>query len=356
MRLSSSIFIGAALILLGACTATPPKDSAAEARHQAETAATLMRAFESGRGIAAQDPAFVPQLEEATLAYLLLRGPSPYAGARRLLDFRDRWPNHPLLAIYLPESDDKGRTFHFQDEDAFRTGTFLNSYESALFSPFFRRALLEYLSQPSWDEAGLVRLTKRLELALRFTPRYSGIYPNQISDETAQAVKAFLKEEPSGLTADRLHMLLVWDRRNAAWEGGRRQADADLKGLQESTKDELLKLELKDALAAPVAKPETYFWMSFFIPGLGQIAQGDLQGGLLLGGLTVSAWVWMGAKLAMANNATDDASRQVAYGDAALAGGLGLLGHGFTAMNAAENARFMNIVVEWDLLSKPRLQ
>jgi hypothetical protein len=199
-------------------------------------------------------------------------------------------------------------------------------------------------------------LSKRLRLALRFTPRYAGFYPNQLTPEVKKAVEAYLKDEPQGPTAERLHMLLWWDERNLAWEDGRGKIDAQLRQLQESTQDELLKLEIKDALEAPVVKPERYFWMSFFVPGLGQIAQGDLQGGLLLGGLTVSAWVWMGTKLAAANNAADDVGRKVAYGDAAWAGSLALLGHGFTATSAAENARFMNIVLEWDLLSKPRLQ
>jgi hypothetical protein len=344
------------LALWAGCAAAPKKDAAAEARKDAETAATLRRAFDAGRAVAPQDPAFVPQLEEASLAYLLLRSPNNYAGMRRLLDFRDRLPAHLLLGVYLPEADDKGHFFPGQDDEAFRTGSFFNSYDPALFSPFFRQTLLEYLSQAAWDDAGLLRLTKRLKLALRFTPRYAGVYPNQISPELRKAVEAYLLEEPLGPAADRLHMLLWWDERNAAWEGGRREADAKLQRLKDGTHDELLKLELQDALAAPIAKPERFFWMSFFVPGLGQVAQGDLQGGLLLGGLTVSAWVWMGTKLAAANDATDDAGRKVAYGDAAWAGSLALLGHGFTAANAAENARFMNIVVEWDLLSKPRLQ
>ncbi len=216
--------------------------------------------------------------------------------------------------------------------------------------------MLEYLSQADWDEAGLLRLEKRLTLAVSLTPRFGPVYPNQLKPEARQALEAYLKEEPQGVTADRLHMLLWWDERNGAWAEGRRQADDKLRHLADTTKDELLKLELKDALEAPVAKPERAFWMSFFVPGLGQISQGDLSGGLLLGGLTLSAWVWMGEKLLEANNAGDAASRQVAYGDAAFGGSLALMGHAFTAMNAQENAHLMNIVVEWDLLSKPRLQ
>lgn len=356
MRRFGSIFLG--LILIAGCAAGPKKDEAAQARKDAETAATLRRAFDAGRSVALQDPAFVPQLEEATLDYLLARSNvATYAGAKRLLELRDRWPNHPLLPIYMPAADAAGHYFHFQDDEAFRTGAFFNSYEVALFSPFFRQTLLEYLSKADWDDAGLERLRKRLSMALRFTPRYAGVYPNQLTAENKEAIEEYLKkEEPQGPTADRLHMLLWWDERNSAWASGRRAADLRLKALQESTSDELLKLELKDALAAPVAKPERAFWMSFFIPGLGQISQGDLQGGLLLGGLTVSAWVWMGTRLAQANQTDEDGTRRVAYGDAAWAGSLAMLGHAFTAMNAAENARFMNIVIEWDLLSKPRLQ
>src|SRR6185369_11717250 len=157
------------------------------------------------------------------------------------------------------------------------------------------------------------RLRKRLVLALRLTPRYAGVYPNQITAENREAFEAYIKkEEAQGPAADRLHMLLWWDDRNSAWASGRREADTKLRDLQASTSDELLKLELKDALAAPVAKPERAFWMSFFVPGLGQISQGDLQGGLLLGGLTVSAWVWMGTRLAQANQTDDDATRRVA--------------------------------------------
>ena len=59
---------------------------------------------------------------------------------------------------------------------------------------------------------------------------------------------------------------------------------------------------------------------------------------------------------AVANASSDDAVRRVAYGDAAWGGGLAVLGHAFTALNAAEQARFINIVVEWDLLSKDRLK
>ncbi len=91
----------------------PQKDLGAEARRDAETAATLRRAFDAGRSLAPQDPAFVPQLEESTLAYLLSRGKARYAGTRRLLDLHDRQPDHPLLKIYLPAPDEKGRFFRF---------------------------------------------------------------------------------------------------------------------------------------------------------------------------------------------------------------------------------------------------
>jgi hypothetical protein len=118
----------------------------------------------------------------------------------------------------------------------------------------------------------------------------------------------------------------------------------------------LLKLEITDALQAQGPAPESAFWLSMALPGLGQVANGDLQGGILLGGLTAAAWAWLVNKLRQAGQAPDGTSRDVAYGDAAWAGALALLGHGFTAYNAAEQARFINIMIEWDLLSRPRLK
>jgi hypothetical protein len=354
-RASLAALLAAAWLLAG-CAGASKKDAGAEAAKRQESAATLRRAFDAGRSIAPADPAFVAQLQDGTLAYLLQRGPAPYAGARRLLDLEEHLPGHPLVGILLPPADAAGARFHLQDEEAFRSGLYFNSYDPALFGPFFRTLLLDYLKRPAVDEAEFLKTYKALELSLRFTPRWAGVYPNQLAPETQQAMRAFSKEQPDSPVADRLEMLRLWDERNGAWAGGRAKADAQMKALRDRTKDELLKLELKDALAAPVGRPERAFWMSFLVPGLGQVSQGDIQGGILLGGLTASAWVWMASKLAVAHNAGDDDTRQTAYGDAAWAGGLALLGHTFTGMNAAENVRFMNIVLEWDILSRPRAE
>jgi hypothetical protein len=129
-----------------------------------------------------------------------------------------------------------------------------------------------------------------------------------------------------------------------------------MQDLKKSTPDELLRLEIADALQASGPSPDSAFWMSLALPGLGQVVNGDLQGGVLLGGLTAAAWVWLVGKLGQASRATDDASRNVAYGDAGWAGLLVGVGHLFTAYNASEQARFINITIEWDILSRPRLK
>lgn len=333
---------------LGACASAPRKSEDAERR---ETAQALRAAIETGRVIGAADPAFTPLLEEASLAWLLYRGPAPMAGARRLLDMRER--GQDLAGVFL-SSPAASKLPAVTDSEAFRSGQFFNSYDPALFRPFFRHALWAALREPGLDDERVLGLLEPLELALRFTPRYAGVYPNLIDDDLKRDLRDYLQRQPSGTASDRFRMLLLWDERNGVWEAERKRIDAEMERLAEASQDELLKLELKDALAAPRAKPNRAFWMSLAVPGLGQIAHGDIQGGILLGGLTFSAWAWMGSKLAQSAG-MDAAGRRIAYGDAAWAGGLALLGHGFTAMNAAEQARFINIVVEWDLLSKDRL-
>jgi hypothetical protein len=352
MKRLLALAIGGAL--LGGCAAAPVKP-ADEAAHRAATARVLAAAFDAGRTAGPADPAFTPRLEEASLAWLLYRGAAREAGARRLLDLRERSPLSPLVPVFFDAPEMAGLPALQQEED-FRNGLYFNSYDSALFRPFFRQALLGYLRSPKVSPEQLLELSAPLELAVKLTPRYAGFYPNQLMPETRAALEAFLKEHPQGTAADRVQMLLLWDQRSGAWAREREQLEKRLADLAASTTDELLKLELRDALVAPLAKPERAFWMSAILPGLGQIAHGDLQGGILLGGLTLSAWIWMGSKLAAAQGSDDDAARKVAYGDAAWAGGLALLGHGFTAMNAAEQARFINIVIEWDVLSKDRLQ
>lgn len=335
-------------LCLGACASPPHKPDQAA---RLETARGLRSAIDAGRALGAADPAFTPLLEEASFAWLLLRGPAPAAGARRLLDLRER--GHEIGGSFLALSG-AAKAFPVMESEAFRSGQFFNSYDPALFRPFFRHALLDALKDPALDDEKMLALLEPLELALRLTPRYAGVYPNQLEDGLREELQAYVKAHPQGTASDRFQMLLWLDERNGAWEKERTRLDSDLQNLADASQDELLKLELKDALAAPRARPDKAFWYSFFIPGLGQIAHGDVQGGILLGGLTLSAWIWMGSKLAQAGSLDED-GRKVAYGDAAWAGGLAVLGHAFTAMNAAEQARFINIVVEWDVLSKDRL-
>jgi hypothetical protein len=335
-------------LFLGACASTPRHPDPAV---RLETARGLRHAIEAGRALGAADPSFTPQLEEASLAWLLLNGPAPLAGARRLLDMRER--GQEVAGSFLSTSGG-AKVAALAESEAFRNGLFFNNYDLALFRPFFRHALLDALKDPALDDAKMLALLEPLELALRLTPRFAGIYPNQLDDELRADLAAYVKSHPKGDATDRFNMLIWLDDRNGAWEGERERLDTRLNDLAETSQDELLKLELKDALAAPRARPDKAFWMSFLVPGLGQVAHGDVQGGILLGGLTLSAWIWMGSKLAQAGS-LDDEGKRVAYGDAAWAGGLALLGHAFTAMNAAEQARFINIVVEWDLLSKDRL-
>ena len=341
-------------LLLGACAAAPTKP-ADDAARRAATARVLAAAFDAGRTVGPADPAFTPRLEEASLAWLLYRGPAKDAGARRLLDLRERAPQSPLVPVFF-EAPELSGLAALQMEEPFRNGLYFNSYDSALFRPFFRQALLAYLRSPKVSPEQMLDLMAPLELAVKLTPRYAGFYPNQLAPETRDAMEAYAKQHPQGPAADRIAMLLAWDLRNGAWGKERDRLDKRLNQLADTSSDELLKLEIRDALAAPMAKPERAFLMSAILPGLGQIAHGDLQGGILLGGLTLSAWIWMGSKLAAAQGTDDDSTRRVAYGDAAWAGGLAVLGHAFTAMNAAEQARFINIVVEWDVLSKDRLQ
>jgi hypothetical protein len=347
-RLSATLWVLAAALGLGACASAPKP---ADREQRLATARVLQQAIESGRVLGAADPAFTPVLEEASLAWLLFRGPAPLPGARRLLDLSER--GHELAGVFLGSSAAE-RLPALTASEAFRSGQFFNSYDGALFRPFFRHSLLDALNAPEPDEDYWLAWLEPLELALRLTPRYAGVYPNLLSPALRKDLQAYVKANPQGSASDRFQMLLIWDQRNGAWERERQALDERLKQLAEDSEDELLKLELKDALLAPRARPERAFWMSLLLPGLGQVSHGDLQGGILLGGLTASAWAWMASKLGQAG-ALDGSDRQVAYGDAAWAASLAVLGHGFTAMNAAEQARFINIVVEWDLLSKDRL-
>jgi hypothetical protein len=339
-------FVG--ILLLGACASLPPKEDPEE---RLQSVRVLGRAVEFGRIQGAADPSFVPALEEASLAWLLYRGPAPMAGARRLLDLREKRPE--LAAVFLDAPEAAGLSALTAKEE-FRSGQFFNSYDPALFRPFYRRFLLSVLTEPPRDEAAWLALQKPLELAVGLTPRFAGVYPNQLAPELRLKLEAYVQAHP-GPDADRFRMLALLDRRYGAWEAERLRLEAELRSLAETSRDELLKWEIKDALASPRARPDRAFWLSLLLPGLGQVSQGDVQGGVLLGGLTFAAWLWLGGKLVAAQGA-DEAGRRVAYGDAAWAASLALVGHTFTALNAAEQARFINIVVGWDLLSRDRLK
>ncbi|HXC65524.1 MAG TPA: hypothetical protein VNZ67_14265, partial [bacterium] len=206
------------------------------------------------------------------------------------------------------------------------------------------------------DDATALDQLRVLELAVPLTPRFGAAYPNDLAPDTRKALDAYVKTHPEGGASDRFAMLLALDRRSSAWASGRAGAEADLRALRQGSQDELLKLEIDDALAAPLEKPERSFWMSFWLPGLGQAANGDLEGGLLMGGLTGLAWIWAGSRLAQARQSSDPATQGVADGDAALGAGLAVLGHCFTALNAGEEAHLFNVRLQWDLLSRDRLK
>jgi hypothetical protein len=339
--------------LWAGCATSPPK--APDTQRQLATARALRQAMEAGRAPGATDDAVVSQLDQAGLAWLLFRGPAPEAGARRLLNLREQRPPSPF-APALVDGIGAADLAKLADSEGFRGGLYFNSYDAALFRPFFRQALLDDLEQPSPDDAAALAQMEVLELALKLTPRFGTLYPNDLVPETRRALEAYVKAHPGGGARDRFAMLLALDQRSSAWAAGRAAAEGDLRALRQGSRDELLKLEIDDALAAPLAPPERSFWLSLLLPGLGQAANGDLEGGLLLGGLTAAAWIWAGSRFVQARQAPDAATQGVAYGDAGLGAGLAVLGHGFTALNAAEEAHVFNVQLHWDLLSRDRLK
>lgn len=357
MNFPSFALLCLAVVALSGCGSLAKKDKSALSQEAklAQYSDKICTAFELGRTLALKDDGFVERLEDQVLSETLREFYSPYAGAKRLLAFRDQRPDDPLNTVFLSANSD-GSFFEFEGEDEFRSGTYFNAYDKTLFVPFFRGVLLQYLRSDARSGDDLLGLAKILKLAARLTPRYAGYYPNQLEPETRREFEKSLQESPQGPFSDRLRFLIFWDERNGAWASRRAALDDQLRQLRETTADELLKLEIADALLAEGPKPEKAFWMSMVLPGLGQISNGDLQGGLLLGGLTAAAWAWLVNKLRQADQAPDDASKAVAYGDAAWAGALAGLGHAFTAYNAAEQVRFINIMIEWDLLSRPRLK
>ena len=338
---------------LAGCAAAPAK--APDPQRRLATAKALREAVEAGRALGASDDAVVGQLEQASLAWLLFRGPAPEAGARRLLNLRELRPPAPLFRPWWTASV-RPTWPKWPSPRTSGGGLFFNSYDAALFRPFFRQAVLDDLEHPSPDDATALAQLQALDLALKLTPRFGSLYPNDLAPETRRALDDYVKAHPGGGASDRFAMLLALDQRSSAWDSGRAEADASLRALRERSGDELLKLEIDDALAAPLAQPERSFWLSFLLPGLGQAANGDLEGGLLLGGLTAAAWIWAGSRFIQARQAPDAATQGVAYGDAGLGAGLAVLGHGFTALNAAEEAHLFNVQLHWDLLSRDRFK
>lgn len=349
-----SALLGLAL-LVSACAQVNPKQADELERKRAEHAQVLSSAWEAGRDLAASEPRLTERMEQHSFAATLWKLKAPMAGARRLLDLREREPKGRLFALFVSPRQD-GRLFDFEEDEAFVSGNFFNAYDPALYSPFFRQALLQYVQRLDWDAADFRRLGDALEVAAELSPRFAGSYPNQLSDESRQAMTAYLASYPQGPLADRMRFLQLSAERDGAWPKRAALLEAEIAALSKATADELLKQEADELLAARREDPSRYFWMSLGLPGLGQAAQGDLQGATLLGGLSAAAWVWLVTKLVAADRADDDLLRRVSYGDAAFAGSLAILGHAFAASNAAEQARFTNITVSWDLLSKPRLR
>ncbi len=348
-------------LLAGGCATAQSRKAARDAK-AAESqlkleafSITLKAAFEAGRVKGPIDAGVSSRLMEWTLADVLRRFYNPLAGARRLASARAVAPDDSVLAVF-GSPEDWETSFGYRDDEHFRSGEIFNAYETALYEPFFRHALLAYLKPESAKQGDALAAAKVLKHAALLTPRYASIYPNLIDLETRQALEAWVKEEPASVYAQRVEFLELWDDRNGAWAKRRAAIDARMRELAEQTQDEWLKLEIIDALAARGPLPEDAFLMSLALPGLGQAANGDLQGGLLLGALSVAAWWWAGGKLAVAQNDPDPATRAGAERDAWLGGGLGVLAHFFAAVNAAEWARMINVVAEWDLLNHSRVK
>jgi|GEM_PF-4492276 len=249
--------------LWAACAAAPTK--APDPQRRLATAKALRQAMEAGRALGATDDAVVPQLEQASLAWLLFRGPAPEAGARRLLNLRELRPPSPFVPALVDGigAADLGK---LADSEDFRAGLYFNSYDTALFRPFFRQALLDELGQPMADDAAALAQLEVLELALKLTPRFGTLYPNDLAPETRRALEAYVKAHPGGGPSDRFAMLLDLDQRSSDWAAGRAEAEAGLRALRQRSGDELLKLEIDDALAAPVAAPERSFWLRCCCP------------------------------------------------------------------------------------------
>jgi hypothetical protein len=331
---------------------TPPRDLVRE-KFEAYSGA-IREAFELGFTEAASDPDYVDLQGDAILGYTLSQFYAPFAGARRLLDLEEKHPGHPLLSLLMTKGLE-GRYFPFQDSDEFLAGNFPNAYEKTLFDPFYRVALRGYLMAGRPEGAAFERYSLALKEAVRLTPRYADYYPLDPSPETLKAFQLYLDKYPEGPLSDRFRFYMMLPGRLSAWGAAPAQAEAQLSDLKAKTKDELLAMEIQDTLNADFFSPGKAFFWSLALPGTGQVLNGDVQGGVLMAGLSGAAWWWALSRLAAAQTAPDDATRRSALGDAAWGIPLVLFAHGFSASTASSQARFLNLTIEWDILAKQRL-
>lgn len=345
------------LCLAGCGTAVKKPDPAVsvEARQKKMTAYsdTVRKAFDLGFSQSLTDSAYVEDQGRALMAYTLYEFYAPYAGARRLLDMQEKSPASPLPALLIGPAPG-GKAFPFQDSAEFMAGNFPNAFESTLFDPFYRVALREYVvSRP--EDIGFERLSLALKEAVRLTPRYADYFPLDLSPETKKAFEDYLKAYPEGPLSDRFRFYLALPGKLTGWGKKPEAADARLNEIMKGTKDELLSQEIQETLNTGFFSPGRSFFWSLAIPGAGQIVNGDVQGGLLMAGLSGAAWWWAASRLAVAQNSSDDATRKAALGDAAWGLPLVAFAHGFAATTASSQARFVNLTIEWDILSRQRL-
>ncbi len=350
------LFLAGLTTLLGACASVEVKKPSAKADQKFDAySGKILESFRKGKDAAASDPDLVANQEALVLDETLFSFYAPYAGAQRLLNFADQHPGYPLLPVYLAK-DAKGRYFDFQDSEAFKSGDFFNNYESGLFDPFYREALLQYALGKDWTADSFAPLSLALKDAARLTPRWADHYPTELGAETRSAFQDYISKHPEGPLSDRFRLYLLMDKRDGAWSAGAAGADGELASLEKSTQDPVLRMQIQDLRAAEWARPERSFWWSLGLPGTGQWINGDLQGGVIMAGLAGAAWWWAVSRLVAGIRDGDPGTRRAAFGDAAFGAPLVLLAHGFAAANASAQAHFLNITLEWEIMSKPRLQ
>jgi hypothetical protein len=350
-------FCLAFLTALAGCSLAPklPESTvkAREARLE-DYGKKVRQSFDLGKSLGRTEPGYVELQGTALFDLTLYEFYSPYAGARRLLDLEERHKGHPLLALVLPQTP-QGKHFPFEDSEEFLSGNYPNAFEITLWDPFYRVALREYLRKPDGEGADFDQLSRAMKEAARLSPRFGDNFPLNLASETRQAFEQYLKDWPQGPLSDRFRFYLDLPQKMNGWDGTQKKADERLKALQAATSDELLKKEIKDTLDAGFADPGRPFLWSLVLPGTGQMLNGDVQGGFLMAGLSGAAWWWALSRTWAAVHATDDGSRQAAWGDAAWAFPLVAVSHGFAAFTSSSQARLLNVTLEWDILNRPRL-